>query len=484
MIPLGPYLPDAPAAGAHSTVASNCVPGVGYYAPFYSAVRYSNAAAEKVLSAASFISSAGTPYNFAGTKSYLLKITSAAWEDVSILAGYTTTGFWDWCVYGNRVIATNGEKKPQSYVMGSSTDFADLTADDVIAKTCAVVKDFVFMGYTTESAVGYPYRVRWSALGDPTDFTASVTTQSDYQDLQGESYTGKVQKVIGGEYATVFCEQGIFRGTYIGGELIFSFDQIVNGQGTPAPMSVVAHGEMIFFLGNDGFYMLTPGGLIPIGEGQVNRTFLNEVYRVELSTVQAVIDPGRSLYIVAYPVATGTLGKLIIYNWNAKIWTTAEPGNLDAVYHFYSESTATDSATAYDNIDTGAYSGTPTDSNTFVGGVASLAGVDSSHYSVVFNGSPLTATFETGEAQLTNGKTLVTNIIPAIEGSASTIYASVGYRNTPQEAVYYTSEVAANSEGECNLFNVARYQRARLRVVGGFTKAYGVTPEFKAAGRY
>lgn len=31
MIPLGDYLPDAPAMGQHSTVANNCIPYAGAY---------------------------------------------------------------------------------------------------------------------------------------------------------------------------------------------------------------------------------------------------------------------------------------------------------------------------------------------------------------------------------------------------------------------------------------------------------------------
>lgn len=487
MIPLGSYTPDQPAQGNHSTVARNCVPAVGYFAPFYSPVAYSNSATEKALSAASFKSSVGNPYNFAGTDTLLLKVTSGAWEDVSKVGGYTTGNkFWDWCVYGNRVIAVNGSQKPQSYVMGSSTDFDDLTASDISAKTCAVTKDFVFLGNMVEAAVEYPYRVRWSALGNPTDFVASVTTQSDYQDLQGNDYTGKVMKVVGGEYATVFMENAIFRGTYVGGEVIFSFDQIVNGLGTVAPLSVVSYGENIFFLAKDGFYSLTSGGLVPIGEGSINRTFLNEVYQNEIHTVNAIIDPNRSLYIVAYPTSAGILSKFLIYNYVTKQWSTAEPGQMDCLFRFYSESTATDSATTYDNPDTGAYQDVPTDSAIFVGGVATLAAVDVNEKAVLFNGAALTATFETGEVRLNpSGKALVTSISPLIEGANSTISVSVGTRDTPQNMVTYSDAVTINGEGEANLFSHGRYHRARMSVSGGFTKAYGIEqPRFRNAGRY
>lgn len=487
MIPLGNYLPDQPATGQHATIAHNCIPEVGYYGPIYSPVRYGDALGETCLGAFASRNISGTPYNFAGTDSYLKKITTAAWEDVSQVGGYNTgTGRWDFTVFGDRVIATNGVEKPQSYVMGTSTDFADLTSDAVIAKYCATVRGFVFLGYTIESGTTYRNRVRWSALEDPTVFTASVTTQSDYQDLFGDIDIGNVMRIAGGETATIFCERAIFRGTYIGGDLIMQFDQIASGNGTRAPFSVASFGDMIFFLGLDGFYMLNAEGFVAIGEGAVNRTFFDELYVTDIDSITATIDPWRSLYIVAYPTTAGGLDKFLIYNWASQKWTTADTGNINALYVFRSESWTVDGSSAtIGNIDTGTYADVPVDSPFFIQGEPSLAGIDKDGYSVTYNGDAQTARMETAEFNLNmGGKTLIKNVIPFVEGSGSTITAQIGYRNTPQEAVTYTNESTMNSEGECNLFNTARYQRMRLNIAGGFTKAFGVEIKADKAGKY
>jgi hypothetical protein len=461
MIPLGEYLPDQPALGQHSSIAKNCVPASGYYAPFKTPVLYGAALTEKALGAFSAYTTAGTAYNFVGTDSYLYRDNAGTWEDVSVAGGYNTgTGRWEFCQFGQRVIATNGVEKPQSYVMGSSTDFAVLTADDIIATTCAVVRGFVFFGNTTESAVNYPNRVKWSALEDPTDYTVSTTTQSDYQDLYGETDAGKVVKIIGGEYATIFCERGIFRGTYVSGDLIFTFDQIINNLGTQAPGSVVAFGETIFFLGNTGFYALTPSGLMPIGEGKINRTFFAELYTAEINKISAMTDPVNNLYIVAYPTESGTLSKVLIYNWVTQQWTYAEPTDVDCLFRF-------------------AVSDTFTDPTGF-----SAAVETSTKKIVTFTGTGMEATIETAEKKLGPGKTLIRNIAPIVEGTTSQITAYVGYRNTPNESVSYTSGKTANTEGECNLFNTARYQRVKLVINGGFEKAYGVDIDFTGVGGY
>lgn len=483
MIPLGTYIPDAPAYGQHATVASNCVPYRDYYGPFGSAVTYGDTSTEAAKGAFAAKASDGMPHNFMGGETKLQLIASAAWTDVSKVGGYTTGSEdrWYFTTFGNIVIASNGQAKLQAYTMGTSTDFDDLDTTAPVAKYVATVRGFVFAGNIS----GYPNRVQWSPLEDPAgNWTSSVTTQADYQDLFGESQVGQVTQVVGGEYATIFCEQGVFRGTYTGGQFIFQFDQVVFGNGTRAPGSVAAFGDNIFFLGTDGFYMLGPGGLQPIGEG-INRTFLDEVLDSEYWRISSAIDPRNSLYMVAYPTAGGSLDKVLVYNWRANKWSSVEPGNVETLFAFYSEAYTLETLDALiGDPDTGPYADVSVDSALFQGGKPSLAAVDTSHEAVLFTGPALTAIVETGEIQAHPGrKSTVTNITPLVEGSA-TITVQVGSRNTVQDAVTYSSAATVNSEGEANLFSTGRFQRARLTITGDFTKAYGIEYEAKPAGKY
>lgn len=483
MIPLGNYMPDAPAYGQHATVANNCIPYIDYYGPFYAPVAYTPASTEAALSAFAAKSSSGLPYNFIGGTAKLQKVTSAALEDVSVVGGYTTASElrWDWTVFGDRVIATNYTNNPQSFVMGTSVDFADLSATAPKAKCVATVRGFVMFGNTSTAS----NQLHWSALENPTDYTPSGSTQSDTQLLFGDSDIGQIMRIVGGEYATIFCEKAVFRGTYVGDRQIFQFDQIVRGNGTPAGGSVASYGDFIFFLGNDGFYQLSPAGMIPIGEGMVNRTFFREVASAEYWRVSSIIDPKNSLYIVAYPTVAGALQKILIYNWLAKKWTTVTPGNIECLFNFYSESISADSADALiGNPDTGPYANVSADSALFIGGKPSLAAVSTDHKVVIYDGIALTAMVETGESQLFPGyKATVTKAIPMVEG-AGTVSVEVGYRNAVKDAVQYSNPATVGSEGEAYLFNTARYQRGRLTLSGGFSKAYGMDYSAKQAGKY
>lgn len=486
MIPLGTWTPDAPAYGSHSTVAHNCVPYRDYYGPFYTPVAYTSASSEAAKSAFAAKSSAGTPYNFIGGTNKLQLIASATWTDVSKAGApaYTTGSEdrWYWTSFGNIVIAANGNSKLQAYTMDSSTDFADLHSSAPVAKYVATVRGFVMTGNIS----GFPNRVQWSQLENPAgDWASSATTQADFQDIYGDTQVGQVTQVVGGEYATIFMQQGIFRGTYVGGGLIFTFDQIVRGNGTTAPGSVASYGDRIFFLGNDGFYMMAGDGVpIPIGEG-INRTFLGEVYENDYWRISSAIDPRNSLYIVSYSTSGSVLDKVLIYNWQANRWATVEPGNLETLFTFYSEGYTLETIDALvGNPDTGPYADVSIDSALFSGGKPSLAGVNTSHQASLFNGAPLTATMETGEAQLNQGmKTMVKMVTPMVEG-ASTITIQIGSRNTTSSSVDYGNISAVNSEGQACVFNVSRYQRARLSISGGFSKAYGIEWEAQKTGKY
>jgi hypothetical protein len=459
------------------------VPYRDYYGQFGSAVAYTSASSEAALSAFAAKGSDGTPYNFIGGTAKLQLIASAAWTDVSKVGGYTTgtENRWYWTTFGNIVITTNGNSVPQAYTMGSSTKFGDLSATAPVSKYCATVRGFVFMGNIT----GFANRVQWSPIENPAGvWTPSVTTQADYQDLFGETEVGQVTQLVGGEFATIFCERGIFRGTYVGGNLIFTFDQITSSNGTSAPGSVSAFGDKIFFLGTDGFYMMSPAGLQPIGDG-INRTFLEEVSETDYWRISSAIDPRNSLYIIAYPTAGSSLNKLMIYNWQVNKWTTVEPGDMECLFTFYSEGYTLETIDALiGNPDTGAYANVSVDSALFQGGKPSLAGVNTSHKAVLFNGTALTAVVETAEMQLNPGKrTVVTNTRPLVEEAVS-VTVEIGSRNAVSDAVTYSSPSTMNSAGECNVFNSGRYQRARLTLASGFTKAYGLDFDGVPSGRY
>lgn len=490
MIALGEWRPDLPEQGTHLVDAKNVISDASSYRSFPSMAVYSSAL-NSACTGAMAVKSVGTPTNFAGTATKLYLLSGATYNDVSIATGYTgTTEFrWSFATYGKRVIATNFTENPQSYVIGTSSIFANLTTA-FKARYVGVVRDFVVFAYTGDATNGtMANNVRWSALNDPTDYTVSVTTQSDSQQVNGEGELGDITGFVGGERGVVFFEGGIFLMTYVGAPIVFSFDQIVFGTGCIAPGTIANYGDKTFYLGPDGFYILNGVQVSPIGNDKINKWFYSDFDQSLSHLANAVIDPINTLYILAYPGAgnNGTCNRLLMFNWVTGRWTYASPGNLAVLVNSMSQSVDPDAAsteTIYGDPDTGPFADVSLDSRIFIGGKLQLSALDANHRLVYFNSNPLTATLETGEAQLFPGKrALLKNVRPLVEG-LGTVTVSAGTRDITAQAVTYTPPVTLNNNGEANLFASGRYHRARITIDGGFDHVYGLDWDATTQGTY
>ena len=490
MIPFGDWTPDLPDKGSHATIAKNVIPALVSYRSFPALSVFSNAL-DAACNGAMAFKPTGIPYNFAGTPTKLYLLSSATYSNVSRVLGYagSNENRWRFTTYGNRVIATNLVDPPQSYIIGTSTIFADLTAT-LKARFVGNIREFTVFAYTNDATDGTKSnQVWWSAINNPTDYTPSVATQSDKQQIFGEGEQGEITGFVGGEDGTIFMEGGIHKMTYVGGDVIFTFNQIVFGAGCKASGSIAAFGSMIFYLGPDGFYALSGSQATPIGSNKIDKWFYSDLDQSLMHLISAVIDPINTLYIVAYP-GTGNGGRcnrLIMFNWVTGKWSTAEPGDMETLVNTMSQAVnpdATDTDTIYGNPDTGPFANVSMDSRIFVGGKPQLSAINGDHKLAYFNAAPLTATIETAETQPMPGqRTLVTNCIPHIEG-ATNVSVEIGTRETVGGAVTYGSPAAINSNGECNLFANGRYMRARVTITGGFTHAAGIDFEASSAGRY
>lgn len=490
MIPFGEWLPDQPEYGPHLVTAKNVISDANSYRSFPSMSVFSSAL-NSTCTGAVAVKAAGSPSNFAGTATKLYLLSNATYNDVSLAAQYTgtTENRWSFAIYGKRVIATNLSDYPQSYVIGTSATFANLTTA-LKGRYVGIVRDFVVFAYTYDTTNGtMANNVRWSAINDPTDYTASATTQSDSQQVNGDGELGDITGFVGGERGVVFFEGGIFLMTYVGAPVVFNFDQIVFGTGCVAPGTIASYGEKIFFLGPDGFYILNGAQAVPIGNNKVDKFFYSDFDQSLSHMANAVIDPINTLYILAYPGAgnSGVCNKLIMYNWVTGRWTYGEPGNIAVLVNSMSQSVDPDAAsteTIYGNPDTGPFADVSLDSRIFIGGKLQLSAIDSNHKLAFFNSAALDAVLETGETQLFPGRrALVTNVRPMVEGSG-TVSVEAGTRDTTQSTVSYTTPVAANTYGEANLFAEGRYHRARVTIEGGFEQAYGLDWSATPKGKY
>jgi hypothetical protein len=494
IIDMPELLPDMPDhLNTGLTICKNVVSRTGKsYGPFSDLSVYSGALSARCQGAFTARNSSGEIEIFAGTASGLFRLTSAStsWEDVSGASYSTPTDAqWSFCQYGNRVLATNGVDPIQSYVMGSSTDFADLSASAPVASFVAVVKEFIMAG----RVAGSPQRVHWSAQGDPTSWPTPGTSAanqalSDFQDLL-EGDGGWIQGIVSGlegADVVVFMERQIVRGAFVGLDAIFQFKTVEGVRGTPAPGSLNKFGSVVAYLGEDGYYLYNGASSVPFGANKFDKTFFSQVDQTYLNNISCAIDPINKLYFWAWPDGSATSGvPNWLLSWN---WTTARATliNISGGIEFLFR--AGTFGYNLDNADGLGYTADSSpfgpDSRFWTGGRSILAAFNDEHKLCFFSGSALEATLETGEPDGGMGNMMhVSGVRPLVD--AANVYVSLGYRDDLDDSVSYTSTSSQEDDGVCSQRVCARYVRAKIVVPAGetWTHISGYEPKMKRAGR-
>lgn len=480
MIEFGEWLPDLPPLeNPGATEAKNVIPHGASYKQFTGLSVYSSALGARCQGAASGRDNDGNVFLFSGDASKLYKIAAATWADVSKGGGYSCAAdsMWSFTQWGEQFLASQVGDVIQSFTMGTDTNFSNLSATAPQARFITVVRDFVVAGNTYDVSDGsVPFRVRWSAIGDPTDWTVSAATQADFQDLN--SAHGWITGIVGGEYGIIFQERAITRMTYVGSPTVFQFDEIEAGYGTNAPGSICKIGTMTAYLGEDGFYIFDGTSSTPISHNKVSKTFYNDMDQSYMHRITSVVDPLNQVIFWAYPGSgntEGTPNRVIMFNYAAnstKRWAWAE---IDtemiarlAISAGYTLDSLDSVSTSLDLLEF------PLDSRVWIDNTVSLSAFNTDHKLCFFNGSPLDAVLETGEAEITKGRrTRLSKIRPLVDGG-STITCQIGYRNVLTASVSWGSVIGPNSTGDVEVRNNSRYHRARVNASGGFTYAQGV----------
>lgn len=480
-IEFGEWLPDQP-TGTSAITATNCVSYGRGYRSLNSATAVGTALDAKCIGAISVIDYEKNAYIYVGDSTKLYRYAGSAGTtptDASRSTGYSTSavGRWEFTKYGNKVIATNYYDTPQYITIGGST-FADLS-EAPKAKQVATVRDFLVFGDLFEESGTLSNRMRWSAKGDETDFTASVTTQSDSVDLVGDS--GPIMRIVGGEYGVVFQQKQIWRMTYVGGSVIFQLDPVEPGRGAWSSTAVINVGAMVFYLDTDGFYMFNGVSSVPIGDGKIDKYFLADLASGYEYRITAVADPKNKLVFWSYPGSghsSGTPNKVIIYNWSTQRWTVA---NIEAELIFRSLNLGY-TLEGLDSINASIDALTESlDSDYYRGAGPVIGTFNTSHIMTKLTGSALTATLATAEMNLTPGrKSTIRGARSIVDGGTTTM--RVGERNLKSGSISYTASISANTTGLFRPRSTARYQTVELSISGGFTDALGVEIDFVPRG--
>ena len=483
-IPISAWMPDQPDYGNKGlTVATNCQPVAKGYEKFKALADYSNAGTNYLRGIFACEDTTGSVKIFCGdeTKLYLFNNSTSNLDDVSKGGGYTldTTDVWKFAQFGDKVIACAGTGETlQVYDLSSSSQFADL-ATGVNAEQIAVVRDFVITGNNSTNL----HNIRWSALGDSTDWTTSQTTQADNQDLSG---LGAVTGLVGGEEIIILLERGIVVGRYVGTPLIFQLDTIESKRGCNFKNSITSVGRTVYYYTDDGFYQFdSRNGSRAIGYEKVDAFFKDDFDTAYPHRMSSAVDPENKLIMWSYvsnSSVDNTPDKILVYNYALDKWSLVTQ-STDVLSSILSSGRTLEGLDAINtSIDALPAS---LDSSLYKGGNLLFVGSNSNKLQT-FTGSALSATIETGEFEHSNKKlSILSQIRPIYEKNSSdsaTVTVQVASRKTTASDYTYSSASSINTDGFAPVRSNNRYHRIKLNLSGDWTNVQSIEVDLQSVG--
>jgi hypothetical protein len=482
-IPFGEWLPDQPDHKQQgATVATNVYHTANTYKRFPSLVEYSsNTTSTDSKGAGSFRDNSNTVYNFVGTRTNLYQLTSGAFTSRKASLTGDHDDFWTFTQFGEYIIASNGVDAVQYYLMGTSTNFAALTAIQTagtapVFRVSGVVRDFLVAG----NIVGATNRIQWSGINDITVWSGK---QSDSQDLPGSG--GQVVAITSGEVGYVFRQNQIIRMDYVGGAVVFRLSVISPNRGAVYGRTVCQDNRQIFFYADDGFYQINGDQVIPIGVEKVNRFFDLNLNKAYADRICAAVDPFNQLAMWLFPSTantsntTGICDKIIIYNYATKKWSLAEASASTIFSQFVGAFTVELMDIISENLEN---INAALDTDYWSGGQQLLGAIDSDYKAAIFSGTSNECEVETAELELFPGlRSNITGVRPVVDATATvTVKARERLADTESE----TSSSSMVSSGINPVRKSGRYIRANVKVASGtkFNHAQGVDLVASRAG--
>jgi len=484
-IPFGPYEPDKSSlSGTNTSYVKNVLPTVNGYAPARAIDPFTNAMTGNCRGMFGAVQLDGTAVLFAGsdTALYQLDGTTRDFTDVTRTVGgayaVAVHELWDFCQFGNMVIATTDGNAPQEFTIGTSTDFAALSGSPPNARRCSVVGDFVVL--SSLSAAGEANRIQWSAFNDATGWTVG-TDQCDYQEFPDGGF---VQGVSGGEIGIVFQDRAIRRMVYVGPPNIFEFQRISDNKGVMLRYSICKSAGLTFFLSNDGFYKIDLSGqLSQIGANRVNTTVLDDLDTGSHRYMVGVADPTNPRvmwFYKSHAVSGNYFDKVIVYDWARDRWSPIE---LTAAM----PTTMLQLSATLEGLDavSSSLDALPFSLDNYTYEYAQKVAVMNGDNKVGFmDGDTLEATLDTPEGAVGNGtRMLVRGVQPV--GDADNAYVSLRYRDRLIDSLSTSTEYQIGVDGFAPARTNARFQTARARIAAAETWTYmrGVEVNTRPAGR-
>ena len=392
----------------------------------------------------------------------------------------SATDFITFTQFGDYLIVSNGVDTPQYYLMGTSTNFANLSAiasdgTPPLFRVSGVIRDFLVTGNISSAT----NRVQWSGINDITTWTAG-SKQADSQDIPGSG--GQIVAITSGEYGYVFRQNQIIRMDYVGGTTIFRFSVVSPNRGAVYGKTVCQDNRRVFFYADDGFFEIQGDNIKPIGAEKVNRFFDIDLDKAFSDRIVAAVDPFNTLAVWLYPSAdnaantTGICDKLLIYNYVTEKWSFANASASTIFSQFvgaYTVETMDLIDSSIDNINIAL------DTDFWLGGQRYLGAVNGDNKAAIFSGNSNEVEIETSEIELFPGlRSDITEVRPIVDATATVAITTRERLANSASTSSYSSMVTS---GTVPVRQSGRYVRANVKIAAGSTWTHAQGVDFVAS---
>ena len=418
---------------------------------------------------------------FAGTSTKLYTWDTDAWTDVSRTAGgdynVAPDDLWMWEQSGQHLVAVNENDDPQVIDIDAGTNFAALAGSPPRATNVKQIGDFlVLSGLAANKRI-----IQWSGINDITQWTIGVGL-SDMQEFPDSP----VQSVQGSEIGYVVQDRSIRTMQFLPGDLtfIFNFSRVLSDRGCCSKYGATSVGNVLYFLGESGFFSVSGQQVQTIGAEKVDDWFLTHSDIGRRNVVHAIAGINKPRIAWAYHSFSGSqmYDHVIIFHWDTGKWTHAtQLAKVWALQASPSIHLDIDSAEPDDpELDSAA---SPLDSFLYAGGRPLVGAINADGYLSALTGPALQATLETAEVHLVPGmRAFVNDAYPLADGLAESVMA--GIRERLADPVVWGVPAPLEITGKAALFSSARLHRFRVRIPAGelWTHAQGVMVEAQQDG--
>lgn len=218
--------------------------------------------------------------------------------------------------FGDTVLLTH-EGEILQFTLGNS--YFTPIADSPNAKYITVSENFVIVANTSESGVDNPVKVRWCGLNDVEQWDGSVVGSQAGEQILNYGL-GEIKNIVGSSQSVIILlEYGIVRMTYVGGDLIWTFEQIETEIGCLAPDSVINVGSATYFLSYEGYIKLEHyGGFSRVGQNKVDQYIHLNLDTSLLHEVTTIYNRNEDLIWIIIPTTGGK--DILFYNIALDKW--------------------------------------------------------------------------------------------------------------------------------------------------------------------